>query len=143
MESLAALGLASNLAQLVTFGLETIRVAKAAYQSGSVDRGLAEHAARLSTLCQNVEQSLTSCTSHPQTEAQNYLVEMARQCRTASLNLHAEVKSLCSPASKGSLRSAIKASMKAMVKTDRVYKLGRTLARCQREMDSRLLLRIW
>lgn len=138
-----ALSLASKLAQLVTLGLETIRVAKAAYQSGSVDSGLAEHAERLSTLCQDVEESLRNCTSHPQTEARNYLVEMARQCCIASLNLHTEVKSLASSASKGSLRASIKASMKAMVKTDSVHKLGRTLARCQSEMDSGLLLRIW
>lgn len=137
------LSIASNLAQLVTLGLETIRVAKAAYRSGSVDSDLAEHAARLSTLCDNVEQSLSNCASHPKTDAHNYLMEMARQCCRASLNLQAEVKALSSPSAKGSLTVAIKASIKAMGKSDRVYKLGRTLARCQSEMDSGLLLRIW
>jgi len=142
MEPLAALGLACGMIQLVSFSAEIARMAKAAYQSGSVDGDLAGHATRLSILCQDVQRSLGNVTP-VLSQAEKDLVRIAQECCKSELELEAKIKALSGSAPKGSVSRAIKSSFNAIMRKNQISKLERALSRYQAAVNSGLLLRIW
>lgn len=143
MEAMAALGLACNVMQLIDFSGEVISVARHAYQAGSVEDDLSDKATRLADLSAAVNGFLGSA-SNPVTTAQKDLQEVARKCYHTSLELQDEIKSLCPPAGgRRSVMRAVGASLKTVVRKNRLKKLSDNMLHWQKVMDSGLLLRIW
>lgn len=93
MESLATLGVVCNIFQFISFGGEAIRMAKTAYQTGSVEGDLANYTARLTSLSINLEQSFTNC-SGLQGQDEKDLIVVAKQCLETALTLQAEINTL-------------------------------------------------
>lgn len=141
MEALAALALACNLIELVSFSGEVIQVARDVYQSGKIDADLSERASRLAILSHNVAQSLDSC-PNPNTQAESDLLKTARECHEVSIELEAMLGDLSSP--KKSKLGALGAALKTRIShRGRIKKLQTRMVNCQNQMDSGLLLRIW
>jgi rubrerythrin len=143
MEAIAALGLACNVMQLISFGRETIQVARHAHTAGTVEEDLADKAAHLSTLGLMVEDSLQSAMK-PQTKAQRDLQEAGRKCRQAAAELGDEIAKLCpEPGEKTSAFRAVKTSVKVMGRKSRLKKLEEMMLHWGKVIDSGLLLQIW
>jgi len=143
MEAIAALGLACNVMQLISFSRDVLTVVRHAYATGTVQADLGDRASRLSGLAMAVDDSLGS-SAKPQTPAEKDLQEAARKSHAASLELHEEINKLNGPP--GQSRSVVRAvvtTVKTMRRKSRIDKLEETMLHWQKVMDSGLLLRIW
>ncbi|KAI6361175.1 hypothetical protein MCOR25_006546 [Pyricularia grisea] len=152
MEALAALGLACNIFQVVSFGRETIQVAKEVYRSGRLDPHLTNGADALNKVISELQASLqpTAATTN-RTPSQGLqlsnldkqLVELAKKCQGAGRDLCEEVSFLNSHGTKASLIATIKTATKANWRKRRLETLERKLGDAERLMQTGLLAKIY
>ena len=143
MEAIAAVSLACNVMQLISFSHEVIEVARQLYSDGCVDKDLSNVVEQLSGLTASVEKALLPKAT---SSSQQRLGDVARKCRDASIKLQDEIKHLSLPPSPGANRSvvqSIRMSVKAISHKSRIMELEKSMLKWQKVMDSGLLLQIW
>jgi len=143
MEAIAALGLACNVMQVICFSREVVTVARHAYTTGKIEEDLSDKSSHLATLALAVEDSIQSAMK-PQTKAQRDLQEAAQKCRQTAAELGQEVDKICPSAGRPpNAFRAIKSSVKAIGRKNKLKDLEKTMMHWERVIDSGLLLQIW
>ncbi|KAK1753298.1 hypothetical protein QBC47DRAFT_55117 [Echria macrotheca] len=142
LEPLAALGLACNVIQLIESAGKTVSICKSIFQTGSLDPSLGRSTAHLTTAFDQLNQSLTAAPG-PKNPDEAALLEVARDCSAAALNLKTEVAKISDEASKGKYSSAIRGALKTMVRKSKIEKLEKSLAAHQKALETHLLVRIY
>lgn len=139
MEALAALSMACNVFQVVSFAGEVISVAKNIRRSGTPDPTLSSSAAQLNALSAQLETSIRNTTPVlPQTGAYADLLAMARECGTASAEIQAELRSIAT-----SRAGALGKMTKALIKRGNLERLEQAMQQHRQVLESRLLADVW
>jgi len=141
LEPLAVLGLACNVLQLIETVGKTVSTCKSIFQTGTTDPSLSSFTAHLTTAFDQLNRSLTAA-PRPNNPDEAALLEVARDCSTAALNLKTEVAKISDEASKGKYSSAISGALKVMVRRGKIEKLEKSLAAHQKALETHLLVRI-
>lgn len=138
LESIAALGLACNILQIVELGKKTIDHIKVVYQGGNPDEELQQGASVLEELAKEVKK-------HSQSGRKKYeiLLKSATTCATAANDLAEEVRFLFENAKKGSLVSALKVTTRVAWRRRRLERLERNLDAEERRLQTNLLAQVW
>lgn len=142
LEPLAALGLACNIFQLIEVGRDTIKLAKAIYQSStpSIDKALQENAVILSNI--SCEVKAAKPPTRP-SKLEQQLLLMAEKCFCASRDLQEEVRFLLGNAKQNQLASALKVVAKTTWRKRRLERLKEGLEGAETVMKTTLLAQIW
>lgn len=142
LEPLAAVGLACNIFQLIEVGRDTIKLAKAIYQSStpSIDKALQENAVILSNISREVK-AVTPSTRPSKLEQQ--LLLTADKCSSAARDLQEEVRFLLGNAKQNQLASALKVVAKTTWRKRRLDRLKEGLEGAEKMMKTTLLAQIW
>lgn len=142
LEPLAALGLACNILQLIEVGRDTIKLAKAIYQSStpSIDKALEEKAIILDNISREVKAAQRP--TRPSKLEQQLLVT-AERCTSAARDLEEEVRFLLGNAKQNQLASTLKAVAKTTWRKRRLDRLKEGLERADNLMKTTLLAQIW
>jgi hypothetical protein len=143
METIAALALACNVMQLISFSREVITLAKQAATSGSVDAGLADRASRLSELMISLDETLSQLPK-PVPASHHGLRDVALKCRDASRDLRLELEKLAPSKGRGlNVMRTLGSSLKIAARKSRIEKLEKTMLHWQQVLDSGLMLHVW
>ena len=141
MEAIAALGLACNVMQVISFSLEVISVAKQVATSGAIEPDLADRASRLSELSSSLDESLSGLPT-PLAPPQHELKEVAQKCCSASLELRDELNKLA-PKGRHKVVRILGSSVKSVMRKNSIKKLEKSMLQWQGILDSGLMIRIW
>jgi len=141
-EPLAALGLACNVFQVVSFASEVCKATKMFYELGALDPACARAAQSLTRVYAEIE---TNTMSRPLTPAEQEAVRIAKDCREAVMALMPEVNRQTASGTKGSPAKALVAGFKSAIKPRlrQVGKLEKQLAAHQKALETRLLFNLW
>lgn len=139
LESIAALGLACSVLQLIGSLHSSIAVAKNIIDSGTVDPSLADYNNELIKLGQDVEKSLGQTTLNKDDQE---LRDVARRSLDAAAEVKKELAKLSGNATKGRLLQAVGSSVKAILRRRRLEELKATSSSCQKIFETRLLVNI-
>ncbi|ETS86535.1 hypothetical protein PFICI_00363 [Pestalotiopsis fici W106-1] len=143
METLAALGIACNLMQVISFTGETITLCKHIYKRGSANPSLETNAKTLQVLIQSLDKSLQASTSQlPSDKATQELGELAKKCLVAVTTLSTELAKIATAASKGSIGKTIIAISRHLCKYGDLRRLQDEIQGYQSTLESGLLVRI-
>ncbi|KAK3681265.1 hypothetical protein B0T22DRAFT_303000 [Podospora appendiculata] len=140
MEALAAFGLACNVMQTIGFALETVKVCKEVFRTGSLDRSKAERVAESLKASESFNKWMLSAS--PMTESQREVLDLAEKAQNATLELKKEVDKLTSPSAKGKVITTIKHTFRAGLKEKDIIKLEKKTEEWRRILESRLLVQI-
>lgn len=139
LESIAALGLACNILQIVELGCQTVERIKTIYQGRKLDEEICNNAAALGSLTDEMKKH-----SQPSTKKlDKILLDAADKCSKAAQDLGEEIRFLVSTAKQGSLTSALKIASKVTWRQRRLERLKRNLEQVERLMKTSLLAQIW
>ncbi|KAE9573785.1 hypothetical protein CGMCC3_g10180 [Colletotrichum fructicola] len=105
MESIAALGLACNIFQIISFGNETIRLVRDVYSRGFLETPLAEHAVTLRDVASHIIAFETPVNPR---KYEVQLKDNATKCHAVARDLVEEIKFLLSERAKGDLAGTLK-----------------------------------
>ncbi|KAK2591382.1 hypothetical protein QQS21_010926 [Conoideocrella luteorostrata] len=146
LEPIAALGLACNIFQIISFGREIITVAKQVYQNGSGygDSSLKNRADCMHDIASAIEKEYTPSSAGTfQPAKARRLRQISQKCCAAARSLQEEVDFIIKNARTGSLRSAVKVAAKANWRKRRLERLEKELNDCEGLMQFGLLDYIW
>jgi hypothetical protein len=155
LEPLAALGLACNVFQVVSFAGEIWTVCKALYDDGEVRLGESDLTGSLNGVIgslnsafHHVESSVTTIPSTSLTDNDREILKIARECRNEGIFLKGEIDKLIdttqTKARRGkSLLKAVKVVLSSRINVKRLERSEKTLRMHQKTLETRLLLRIW
>ncbi|KAK3367650.1 hypothetical protein B0H63DRAFT_363599, partial [Podospora didyma] len=143
MEPLAALGIASNVMQIISFGFETIAVCKRVHESGHPEPGLGDNSASLHTLSVALSQQLKA---YHQSQVglrkhDKAMLDIAAKCADAAKALQEEARFLTPKTTKNFANVASTVS-KTLWRKRRLERLEKELTRSQATLDTHLLARI-
>lgn len=140
LDSVAALGLACNILQLVEVGRQTYDCIKTVYQGGKPDKDLGKNAATLKSVTDEIKKH-----SRPENDLDEFeklLIESATRCSTAAHELGEEVRFL-GEAKQGSFAAALKVAGKAFFRKGRLERCKKTLDEAENRLRTDLLAEIW
>lgn len=142
LEALAALGLACNIFQVISFGHESISLLKKVYQDGTLDTPDSFHAEKLGEIAKDIQKVDVP---EPVSKEDQQLLDVANKCREVATALQKEIAFLDDRAQKGSqhLRNAIKAAVKKGLRKRRLEKLEHELDEYETLMQSSILAKVW
>ncbi|KAF3009082.1 hypothetical protein E8E14_008384 [Neopestalotiopsis sp. 37M] len=144
MDALAALGIACNLMQVISFAGETITLCKHVYKRGSADPGLEENAKTLRVLVRCLDESLHMPTSEvPPDQATVEVQALAKKCLNAVSSLSVQLNEIGTSRSQGRFGKTIIAVSKYLRKASDLRHLQEEIEGYQRILDSGLLIRIY
>ena len=140
MEALAALGVACNIMQVISFCHETVSVSLKIYKNGSSDLDLAKNASQIQKLAEQldvvVNNSAAILTSNSQPRAE--VVAIARDCASTAKELGLKLNQTTS-----SKAGAVGRALKIRLQKSKLDDLEQKLMRHQQTLQSRLLFEIW
>ena len=141
-ESLAALGLACNVFQMISFASDVCKATKMFYESGALDPACARAAQSLTRVYADIE---TYTMSHHLTLAEQEAMKIAKDCRETVMILMPEVDRQMASGTKGSLAKALVAGFQNAItpRLRRVEKFKQQLAAYQKALETRLLFSLW
>ncbi|CAG8958253.1 hypothetical protein HYFRA_00000607 [Hymenoscyphus fraxineus] len=139
LESFAALGIACNVMQVISFGHEIISTCKQIYLDGSSDDGLSSIANNLDDASSTLRKSLRNLPQSA-TEDETKLIQMAKECSEASAKVQAVVNKYSSK--KGGKLEAVKLGVQKIWNKRDLEKAEKVLKECQAAMENRILVRI-
>ena len=142
LEALAALGIACNIMQVVSFSLETLSLCKAMYKTGSPAPSLVQNASHLEDLGKGLRASLDSAPK-PLTKDQQKLHEIARGCSEAVAELKTEVARITGDPCRRGVLASVTTGFKARIRKSRIDRLEKTVQGFKGSFDTGLLLQIW
>ncbi|KAN0089015.1 hypothetical protein V8E51_019275 [Hyaloscypha variabilis] len=143
MEAVAALSVACNVMQVISFAHETISLCKRLHQGGLLDEDLANNARHLSSLSASLRDSINAVqTSRPLTKEQNGLQAVAERCLEASTKLRLELDKFTMPGSPSGL-TTLKNVLSAHFHKKSIEALRKIMNECQCTLQSDLLFQLW
>jgi len=142
METLAALGLACNIMQAISFSLEAATICKSILRTGSQDPALDQAADGFTKVIADLERSLRSAGTLL-SENDRELVNLTSQILVTAAGLKDASAVISANSAAGKYAAAIKGTARAMSSKRRVEKLEKVMAAQQKSLESRVLLRIW
>jgi hypothetical protein len=141
MEPLAALGLACNIMQLLSFGGEAISLCRKVYKTGEIDPSLKDYSSQTAKICKNLNDSLTQRQLNLGPDALA-LQQRATMCKAAADKLNHELE-LLTPTSRASgWRRGLAAPIKAIRHKHHLSELEKDLNNLKSSLDTQLLVRI-
>jgi len=139
-EAIAAFSLASNVIQVVDFGLKAASKCKEIYQEGSTSeiRHLERTSKELADLTIGLESSIKAA-SQPLTKDDHDLKDLSLKCSRAALDLQVELQKLSKGLGK---RGAVIKFVKTYSHKRAIDELHRRLSEYQQVLNTRLLARL-
>ncbi|GAB1310717.1 hypothetical protein MFIFM68171_00927 [Madurella fahalii] len=134
MAELAALGLACNVMQVISFTGETISVCKQIFARGSADPALTDFASKLITSMEKLKQSSLSTT--PATQASADLADAAEAVSKTAADL-LDILGIAS--SQGSVKASVKSGIMMTFNMGRIRKLERELDKRRKLVETEVL----
>jgi hypothetical protein len=148
-EALAALGLACNVFQVISFTSEVCTTCKTIFENGKTPGSsahLSDAARSLSEICESIKESTDSAT-WPLSKNDYELLNIAKECNKAAsaLKLEAEKAVPYASAAKGKLLMSVVEGFKLVVrsKSRKLERLEKMLQTHQSSLESRLLSNCW
>ncbi|EEU43619.1 uncharacterized protein NECHADRAFT_11637, partial [Fusarium vanettenii 77-13-4] len=142
MEPLAALGLACNIMQLLSFGGEVISLCRKVYKTGEIDPSLKDYSSQTAKICESLNDNLSQRQSNLGPDALA-LQQRATMCKAAADKLNHELQ-LLTPASGASRwRRGFTAPIKAIRHKHQLSELEKDLDSLKSSLDTQLLARIF
>ncbi|KAJ5501969.1 hypothetical protein N7463_004843 [Penicillium fimorum] len=139
MSGLEALSLACNVMTIITFALDTAKVYRSIYETGSLDENLKQDTEYINRIFDNVELLLLRQPTQP-TEAEFHLRILATNCMKYTEAIR---KELVDTSPKNSTkRAAVKATAKSVLRKSHIDKLQRDLDVARKTLDSALIAQI-
>ena len=148
LEPLAALGLACNVFQALSFAGEVCIVARRIFAGLTPDdseAALAAHLDKLATIYTDIE-TQTRSASQRLTAGDKKLVDIAKDCNKAALDLKVAIeKSAPAVAAKGSFRQSVRMALKAVSGSNKtkVENLEKLLQAHRTTFETHLLANLW
>lgn len=142
LEAMAALGLACNIFQVISFGHETISLVKRIYQNGTPGGALSGNASHLREIASRIESAQVPSAAASARQDQ-ILLTVAQKCQTAARDLQEEVKFIVEGAAAGSLGATLKVAVKTNWRKRRLDRLEKDLRDAERLMQTGLLAQTW
>ncbi|KAE9364918.1 hypothetical protein N431DRAFT_386847 [Stipitochalara longipes BDJ] len=143
MEAVAALSIACNVMQVISFGHETISLCKRLHHGGSLNADLEHNARHLSGLSESLRDSISAArTARPLTKEQNDLKAVAERCLEASTKLRHELDKFSMPGTPSGL-ATLKKAFRAQFRKNSIEALRKIMNECQSTLQSDLLFRLW
>ncbi|KAF4468632.1 NACHT domain-containing [Fusarium albosuccineum] len=140
LEPLAALGLACNIMQMITFTGETISICRRIYNDGQPDSGLHDYSQRLLRTSESLRDIISRSTGNLSLD-DHALRNSAARCINVADNLMKEMESLSIPRSQNGLRSSLRQGVKMIFHKPRLERLENDLRNIQSAMHTQLLVR--
>ncbi|KAL6353844.1 hypothetical protein LRP88_12838 [Fusarium phalaenopsidis] len=142
MEPLAALGLACNIMQLLSFGGEAISLCRKVYKTGEIDPSLKDYSSQTAKICENLNDTLTQRQLNLGPDALA-LQQRATMCKAAADRLNHELELLTPAAGPGGWRRGFIAPIKAIRHKHHLSELEKDLNSLKSGLDTQLLVRIF
>lgn len=144
LEGIAALGLASNIFQVISFGYNTIQLLKHAYQNGSLEGSVYGHVSELRIIADDIQKVISkgAATKSLSKQDQN-LLKISQRCYAVARDLQEEINFIGGHAKRGSLGATLKVAAKANWRKRRLDRMGTDLQRAEDVLQTGLLDQIW
>lgn len=142
LEPLAALGLACSVMQVISFSKELITTGKSIFRTGKVDPALSQRTDRITSLLEGLELRL-GAPQQQTTKEHAALTSIARSSLATARELQAEIDSIASLVTKGKFSSAVRGSLRATWRKKKIERLEKSMATCQKALETGVILRIW
>ncbi|KAK2756010.1 hypothetical protein CKAH01_17224 [Colletotrichum kahawae] len=139
MESIAALGLACNVFQVISFGQETMNLVRDVYGKGSIEVPLAEYAVTLRDAAAHIK--AFELPEKPR-KHEVQLADNAAKCHLVARDLGEEINFLLAEKAKGDLLKTLKTVTKMAWRKRRLDRLEKQLRDLEKQMQSGLLARL-
>ena len=138
-EALAALGVACNVFQVISFCHEVVGVAVKIRQKGTADESLAQNASRIEALANQLDISIQNSVQVKSTvsPAQQELSSIAKDCSLIAKRLTVELDKI----SKSRGGTVIKTARTVFAKS-KLEKLESSMQQHQRTLNSRILVQL-
>jgi hypothetical protein len=143
LESLAVLGIACNVMQIISFGRETVATCRTVFRTGSVDPDLDVIVGHLNRVLLDVKTTMSSA-PNASDPAEKELFLIAEGCQKIASQLVDEVKAVTSAVAKGKGKPLLATwvVLKSKSREKKVKDLEKTLEGYQRTLEMGLLLKI-
>ncbi|KAH8892937.1 hypothetical protein GQ53DRAFT_592971, partial [Thozetella sp. PMI_491] len=142
LETIAALGLACNILQVIEFAYKTVTACKNVLRTGTPDPSLAKIAAGSVGVFGNLEVAVTTRPRGSKGNDQE-LLDLAKQSLATARELKAEVEKVTRKPAIGSKSASLKVAVAARLKARKIANLEKTLRDYQHVLEADLLARIW
>ncbi|RSM10903.1 hypothetical protein CDV31_007031 [Fusarium ambrosium] len=142
MEPLAALGLACNIMQLLSFGGEAISLCRKVYKTGEIDPSLKDYSSQTAKICESLSDNLTQRQLDLGPDASS-LQQRAIICKAAADKLNHELELLTPTKGASGWRRGLTAPIKAMRRKRHLSELEKDLNNLKSGLDTQLLVRIF
>ena len=143
MEPLAALGLASNVLQMISFCHESARLYNSLKEKGAADPGLDGNTKKMVDVTTNLRISMNQAAKQPMTSDQKALYNMATAVLDTGTTLSNELKKLQVDLINSSKWESLRKLFKSMRNRDKISRLEKDMKRCSETLSMGLLVRIW
>jgi len=148
LEPLAALGLACNVFQVLSFAGEVCKYSKSIFEHGQAPESAIALARTSESLAKAFNDAEAIATANPQPLAQSdhELLKIARECNSAAKSLRDEVDNTAKTAgAKGKLVESVIQGVQSVTSSRRkkVKELERLLQAHRDTLETRLLVNIW
>ncbi|UPK92477.1 hypothetical protein LCI18_003412 [Fusarium solani-melongenae] len=138
MEPLAALGLACNIIQLLSFGGEAISLCRKVYKTGEIDPSLKDYSSQTAKICENLNDTLTQRQLDLGPDALA-LQQSATMCKAAADKLNRELELLTPTSGASGWRRGFTAPIKAIRYKHYLSELEKDLNNLKSGLDTQLL----
>ncbi|KAL2678740.1 hypothetical protein Neosp_009491 [[Neocosmospora] mangrovei] len=142
MEPLAALGLACNIMQLLSFGGEVISLCRKVYKTGELDPSLKDYSSQTAKICESLNDNLSQRQTNLGPDALA-LQQRATMCKAAADKLNHELQLLIPTSGASGWRRGFTASIKAIRHKHQLSELEKDLNNLKSSLDTQLLVRIF
>lgn len=144
LEGLAALGLASNIFQVVSFGCSTIKLIKHVYQNGPLDDAVYGNAAELRIIANGFREGPPRGVSTKSLSQQDKnLLRISEKCYAVARDLQEEINFIGGHSKRRSLSATVKVAAKANWRKRRLDRMEADLQRAESTLQTGLLDQIW
>lgn len=140
LEGIAALSLAANILEIISFGSKAVKLCKTVYSGESFSKDLKQNAEFLKDIASQIQAVNTPISTSRNDKP---LIEVSMKCQKTANDLVDELKFLDGHIRKGSLVATLKVAAKTTWRKRRLDKLGKDLQHIQGQMDSVLITRLW
>ncbi len=142
MSGLEALGLVSNVFQVITFACDTVALCHAVYNArSSPDENLKEYATTLASLSIAVRKQCQQ--TQPKSQTERDLSDIAGKCTVAARALQDEVDFLTGHHAAGRLLATLQVAARTQWRKRRLARLEKSLEDYKKLFETHLLVRIW
>ncbi|EFX01692.1 hypothetical protein CMQ_8158 [Grosmannia clavigera kw1407] len=138
MEALAALSMACNVFQVLSFAHETFVLVRTIRQNGTPDPNLADRADQLAKLTAQLDSALQHASPVLQHTGAPALLGLAHKCSTASGEVQAELRTIAS-----SRAGTVCKLVKTLARRGKLGRLEKKMHQHQQALLSRLLADVW